>query len=123
MNRLWLAFGFLAWVSATAAQAADQTFQIAVGQQATLELAGNPSTGYRWAIDANASSNLSILHIKDRGLSRNAGGKNLLGAPGIHRWDMQAASSGSARMIFVYRRPWETTVARRHQVAVESTAR
>lgn len=105
------------------AEAAEQTFRLAVGQSASVELEENPSTGYRWEIDAGASSNLPILRISDRGFSEREGGKRLLGAPGIHRWNIEAASAGTARVIFIYRRPWEDKAGRRHEVAVEATAR
>lgn len=103
------------------AQAADQTFRLARGQQATVELQENPSTGYRWQVDAAASANLSILRIEDRGFASGANRKPLLGAPGIHRWSIAALSAGSARVTFVYRRSWEATPVRRHEVAIEAT--
>ncbi len=53
----------------------------------------------------------------------NADGKPLPGAPGVHRWSIEAASPGNASITFVYRRPWETSVARRHEVVVDATAR
>ena len=34
------------------ARAADQTLRLVVGQSASVELEENPSTGYRWAVDA-----------------------------------------------------------------------
>jgi inhibitor of cysteine peptidase len=122
MKRLRLAFG-LAVFAIAAAHAADQTLKLAVGQPATIELEANPSTGYTWAIDTQASSNLSILRIDDRGFSQNVDGKRLVGAPGAHRWSVQATSPGHASVSFVYRRPWEAAVARRHQVEVDATAR
>jgi inhibitor of cysteine peptidase len=122
MNRLCLAVALTAFVNG-AAHATDQTLKLAVGQQAPIELEENPSTGYRWAIDAQASSNLSILHIDDRGFSHSVGDKPLLGAPGVHRWNVHATSPGNASITFVYRRPWEPSVARRHQVEVEATVR
>lgn len=119
---LWLAIGLIALVN-MAAHAANQTMKLAVGQPATIELEENPSTGYGWAVDAEASSNLSILRIDDRGFSQDAGGKPRPGAPGVHRWTVEATSAGTASITFVYRRPWETSVARRHQVVVQATAR
>jgi inhibitor of cysteine peptidase len=119
MSRLWLVIGLLV-VVATEGQAADQTLRLAIGQSATIELQENPSTGYRWVVDTKTSSNLSILHIDDRGFSRNAANSHLLGAPGVHRWSVKAESPGSASITFVYGRPWEASVARRHQVAVEA---
>jgi inhibitor of cysteine peptidase len=106
-----------------AAQSADQTFRLARGQQATVELQENPSTGYRWQVDVSSSTNLSILRLEDRGFASGAGDsrKPLLGAPGVHRWSIAALSAGSARVTFVYRRPWESAPVRRHAVAIEAT--
>ncbi len=104
------------------AEAAEQTLRLAIGQSAGVELEENPSTGYRWEIDAKASSNLPLLRIGDRGFSEREAGKRLLGAPGIHRWTIEAASAGTARVVFIYRRPWEGKAARSHEVAVEATA-
>jgi len=121
--RVQFAFPFLVAAMMTAPSidaAADQTLMLAVGQQAAIELEENPSTGYRWAVDATASSNLSILRIGDLGFSQDSGGKRLLGAPGIHRWSVEATSAGSASVSFVYRRPWEATFARKHQVTIEA---
>ena len=105
------------------AGAADQTLKLTVGQAATIELEENPSTGYRWVVDPKASVNASILHIDDRGFSQDTGGKRLLGAPGIHRWSIEATSAGSASVTFVYGRSWESTSARTHQVAIQAVAR
>jgi inhibitor of cysteine peptidase len=104
------------------AQAADQSFRLARGQQATVELQENPSTGYRWQVDASASANLSILRIEDRGVASGASRKPLLGAPGVHRWSIAAVNAGSARVTFVYRRSWEAAPVQRHEVAIEATA-
>jgi inhibitor of cysteine peptidase len=107
-------------VPSIGAGAADRILTLAVGQQAAIELEENPSTGYRWAVDSGASSNLSILHIKDLGFSENAGGRRLLGAPGIHRWSVEAVRAGSASVTLVYRRPWEASSVRRHEVTIEA---
>jgi inhibitor of cysteine peptidase len=105
------------------ADAADQTLELTVGEQAAIELEENPSTGYRWAIDAKAGVNASMLRIDDRGFSRDGSGKPLLGAPGIHRWSIKAVSAGSASVTFVYQRSWEATAIRTHRVTVQAKAR
>jgi inhibitor of cysteine peptidase len=102
------------------AEAADQTLRLAVGHSARVELEENPSTGYRWGVDAKASSSLSIVRISDLGFSEREEGKHLLGAPGIHRWDIKAVSAGTANVVFIYRRPWENKPARNHEVAIEA---
>lgn len=105
------------------ARASDQTLRLAVGQSASVELEENPSTGYRWAVDDKASSGLPVVRISDSGFSEREGGKRLLGAPGIHRWEIQAVGVGTAKVVFIYRRPWEDKPARSHEVAVEAAAR
>jgi inhibitor of cysteine peptidase len=105
------------------ADAADQTLKLTVGQEATLELEENPSTGYRWTVDAKEGVNAAILRIDDRGFSQSSDGKRLLGAPGIHRWGIEATNAGSASVTFVYARSWEATAVRRHQVAIQVVAR
>ncbi|WP_316168353.1 MULTISPECIES: protease inhibitor I42 family protein [unclassified Bradyrhizobium] len=104
------------------ARAADQTLRLAVGQSASVELEENPSTGYGWAVDAKASFRLPLVRITDRGFSEREGGKRLVGAPGVHRWDIQALSAGTANVVFIYRRPWERKHVRSHAVAVEAAA-
>jgi inhibitor of cysteine peptidase len=118
---LLLAIGMTA-ASAAGADAADQTLRLTVGQQAAIELEENPSTGYRWTIDAKAGVNAAILRIDDRGFSQDTSGKRLLGAPGIHRWGIEATSAGSASVTFIYARSWEASPVRRHQVSIQAEA-
>lgn len=106
--------------AATDTRAADQMLRLRVGEETTIELQENPSTGYRWTIDNATSSNLPLLTINDRGFSQGGGSKPLLGAPGIHRWSVTASRPGSATISFTYRRPWERESIRTHQVTVEA---
>jgi predicted secreted protein len=85
-----------------AAAATDQTLRLAPGARATIALKENPSTGYKWQIAPAESSNLAIVRITDRGFAR---------------------AVGSARIVLVYRRPWEQKPIRRYEVGVEVTAR
>ena len=117
---LLLAVGILAGGGASAA---DRTIKLAVDQETTIALQENPTTGYRWSIDAKASANLALLRIQDRGFAPSAGGRPLVGAPGVHRWSIGASSAGSASVSFVYGRPWEAAPIRRHSVAIEAAAR
>jgi inhibitor of cysteine peptidase len=113
-----LALGLSIAASVTAG-AADQTVRLAPHASSVIELQENPSTGYRWSIDAGASVNLSILRIGDLGFSQS-GSAHPIGAPGVHRWRVEAVSTGSASIVFVYRRSWEQAPGRRHEVAVEA---
>jgi inhibitor of cysteine peptidase len=74
------------------------------GENFTLQLRGNPSTGYSWEL--NVSEGLSILsdeYIQD------PVPENSTGAPGIHSWIIQAVDPGSQQVNGIYKRSWETT--------------
>jgi predicted secreted protein len=51
------------------------------------------------------STELSIIRIIDRGY--RAGQVGLIGAPGLHRWEIKARAPGTASVAFAYARPWE----------------
>lgn len=104
------------------ARAAEETLRLAPGKRATIALKENPSTGYSWRVDAQASANLAILRIGEGGFTTDdgAGDPPLVGAPGVHRWTIEALSKGRARVEFVYERPWEKKPIERHSVDVEA---
>jgi predicted secreted protein len=103
------------------AHAAEQRLRLHLGGQTKVQLQENPSTGYKWQIDRANSSNLAIVRIADDGFARNARGtgKRLVGAPGIHRWTIEALSLGNARISFIYLRSWERAPVRRHELVVQ----
>ena len=107
------------------ALAAEQKLKLHPGERATIELQENPSTGYKWQIDRAGSSNPTIIRIDDGGFAENgrANGRRLLGAPGSHRWSIEALSTGDARISFMYLRSWERTPIRRHEVIVQIVPR
>jgi inhibitor of cysteine peptidase len=103
------------------ADAAEQRLRLHPGGQTKVQLQENPSTGYKWQIDRANSSNLALVRIADDGFARNerATGKRLVGAPGIHRWTIEALSLGNARISFIYLRSWERAPVRRHELVVQ----
>jgi inhibitor of cysteine peptidase len=97
------------------------TVRVAVGASAVIALKENPSTGYRWRLNAGASRNLSLVDISDAGSARDS---NLIGAPGQRRFSIAARQAGSAIAVFDYARPWEHVApAQRHVVTIEITGR
>ena len=104
-------------------RAADLTVKVAVGERNIVELIENPSTGYRWAIDTKASSRLSILRIKDLGFSRKVGNSLFPNGPGYHRWTIEAATEGTARITFVEQGPPAPGPIHAHQVIIKATSR
>jgi len=98
----------LTGVALDRAQAQPQTTQIVSlrpGVSATIMLRENPSTGFKWRVDAARSTHLSIIRVVDRGY--HAGKIGFIGAPGSHRWDIKAQAAGTASVAFSYARSWE----------------
>lgn len=76
-----------------------------LGEQITLELPANPSTGYSWRIVGTMPSLLrSVAREYEPG--QNTG--NIVGAGGTEIWTFQAHETGQADMTMEYVRPWET---------------
>lgn len=99
---------------AGAAHAAD-AIRLAPGATTTVQFPENPSTGYSWRIDEDASAGLDHVEIIDGGHTRGA---NMPGAPGTRRWTIRAVSPGSARLVFDYQRPWEPAAIETRTVTI-----
>jgi inhibitor of cysteine peptidase len=105
---VWLCLLAQIGVAPSGAQAAspsNQTVSLSVGASKTIVLGENPSTGYGWQLNTAQSSNLAIVRVIDAGYQ--AGQSGLIGAPGSHRWQIEARAAGTARIVFAYSRPWE----------------
>src|ERR1700723_3128063 len=110
----------LAAADAHAASRSIQTLSLSVGASRTIVLSENPSTGYAWQLDPAGSSNLAIVRVNDAGYQ--AGQSGLLGAPGAHRWQIEALAPGTARIVFAYARAWEHVApAKSHIIQVNVT--
>jgi inhibitor of cysteine peptidase len=86
-----------------------ETRALARGASYTLTLQGNPSTGYRWRLDAAKSENAAILKIEDLGYAQTeppSGEKRRVGAPASYRFRITGVLEGTAKLIFEYVQPW-----------------
>ena len=83
----------------------SQTVSLSPGASTTIVLLENPSTGFSWRLNTAESTNLAIIRLSDRGYQPAQSG--LIGAPGVHRWEIEARASGTASIMFTYARPWE----------------
>lgn len=90
------------------------------GTSYELELPSNPSTGYRWEIDREHSAGLARIAIDELPAAHgepDAGRPPRVGAPVTQRWRVHFLGLGSARLVLVYRRAWETAPpAKRHVI-------
>jgi predicted secreted protein len=100
-----LALTGVAPAPAQAQMQTTQTVALSRGASTTIVLRENPSTGFRWGLNAEQSSNLDLVRVIDRGYQ--AGESGLIGAPGTHRWEIEARTRGTASVVFIYARPWE----------------
>ena len=84
-----------------------KTISLKNGENFTLKLKENPTTGYSWQLNLNKS--LSIL-IDEYTQDKFPGEKEAPeGRGGIHSWVIQATAPGSQQVNGIYKRPWENT--------------
>lgn len=74
------------------------------GENFTLQLRENPSTGYAWEV--NVTKGLSIL--SDEYTQDKAPGDQV-GVSGNHTWIIEAVEQGSQQVNGTYKRSWENT--------------
>lgn len=70
-----------------------------------LRLQENPTTGYSWELDL--SKGLSLVSDKYYPPESKEGEQPLIGAGGVHVWEIKADSEGIQQVTAVYRRSWE----------------
>jgi inhibitor of cysteine peptidase len=84
----------------------DKTVSAKVGGQITIELEGNPSTGYTWEekdVDTSILKQEGEVEFK----SSNPG---LIGSGGTMTLTFKAVKAGTTALNLIYHRPWETDV-------------
>lgn len=90
------------------------TIAVPLNTTLTLELAENPSTGYSWNL--TTTSGLRVTSDEYIPASANA---TVVGAGGIHRWQILTVATGLQEITGAYRRPWETPTADATTYSVE----
>lgn len=68
-----------------------------------IDLPENPTTGYSWEMDTGGLTLVSDEYIAD---SKTEG---MMGAGGIHKWELLADNKGTYQIKGIYKRPWEET--------------
>lgn len=77
------------------------------GQELTLSLRSNPSTGFRWVVKDAANGVLKSLGPEVYSHPEDAG---LVGSAGQSTWRYKAEQLGNGRLLMVYQQPWEPYV-------------
>ncbi|MFG0867615.1 protease inhibitor I42 family protein [Pseudomonas sp. FYR_7] len=78
------------------------------GQVLNLTLPSNPSTGYRWRVEAAARPVLVSLGPEVYSAPDQ---EDVVGNEGLSTWRYQADQPGKAALKLVYQQPWATQVA------------
>lgn len=81
--------------------------RLQVGQNMTLSLPSNPTTGYRWLVQNPASQILESLGPELYSAPEEAG---IVGSAGISTWRFQAKAVGQGHLVLVYQQPWAPQV-------------
>ncbi|MBA1341327.1 MAG: hypothetical protein C5S40_04235 [ANME-2 cluster archaeon] len=71
-----------------------------MGDTFRIKMNKNPTTGYQWSLETTGG-----LEIMSDNYLPSASG--LVGAGGIHEWDIKATASGTQQVSAAYSRSWE----------------
>lgn len=82
----------------------DCPLHLRTGQNFTLTLPSNPTTGYRWAIQDSAGGVIRSLSPEVYSSAENG---QVLGSSGHSTWRFQAYAAGNGRLRLTYQQPWE----------------
>jgi len=83
-----------------------KTVSVLVGQQLTVQLAGNPTTGYRWDV-VHVAGEAVVRHGKPAYRADPVGRPPVAGKGGRFECCFLAKRPGKATVELHYRRPWE----------------
>ncbi len=83
-----------------------KTITTSIGQQFTITLRGNETTGYVWQMTKDTNSKI-VKKISDKYTADNTG---LVGAGGDHVWTYKAVAAGETTITLNYLRPWQKPV-------------
>ena len=77
---------------------------VRVGRTFTINLEGNPTTGYRWEV---VEYDERMLKLTGEDYTSSS---DRIGAGGIQEFTFTASQAGRTKVELVYRRPWEKDV-------------
>jgi len=79
-----------------------KTLTLEKGENFTLRMKENPSTGYNWNLDV--SGGLTVLSDE---YSQDPAFEDYAGSPGTHTWIIEAEDTGRQKVKGTYKRSWE----------------
>ena len=93
---------------ARAADKASTTVKVTAGQEFTITLEANHTTGFSWQLAKPLDETL-VKSVKNdyKPTPQKAGGSPMTGVGGTETWTFKAVKSGKTPIEFKYVRPWE----------------
>jgi len=82
---------------------AKETIETKAGNQFTITLRGNVTTGYIWQM-AKGTESAIVKKVSDKYIAENT---ERTGAGGDHVWTFEALKAGDTTITLEYLRPWE----------------
>jgi predicted secreted protein len=101
---------------------AQEALSVQVNESTTVELDGNPSTGYSWQLDDGASEGGELVKVEDLGYVKRElkpGERPVLGAPSKYQFRVTGLEAGAVKLVFNYVRGRETTPGKTQEVSIE----
>ena len=81
----------------------NQPIEVKIGEQFTITLDSNPTTGYKW----EASFDQSSLKLVKREYKQDASKPGMVGVGGKEHFIFEGIKAGDAQIKLTYKRPWE----------------
>lgn len=75
-----------------------------LGDELTVRLAGNPTTGYMWQV---VETPLALAPAGEPEFQQDEAPENMVGVGGVFIFRFSVQSGGEGALRFVYKRPWE----------------
>lgn len=83
--------------------AKDPDINAALGENFTISLESNQSTGYSWSVGMVSDNAQVVVTGMDYDLPDNA----MTGQGGAEVWHLKAVAQGNVKLMFYYARSWE----------------
>jgi inhibitor of cysteine peptidase len=106
MKTKLLCFCFLLTLGLAASTQDSKPITVKTGQEFTITLVSNPTTGYRWDLDKPIDGKLVQLVTNDYVRPNTT----LIGAGGKQVWTFKAVAEGKTQIDLKYFRSWEKDV-------------
>ncbi|HWA05457.1 MAG TPA: protease inhibitor I42 family protein [Ignavibacteria bacterium] len=100
---LLLAFTAISYSQEKTYTEKDAEISAAVGENFTISLESNQSTGYSWSVGMVSDNAQVVVAGMDYDLPDNA----KTGQGGAEVWHLKAVAPGSVKLMFYYARSWE----------------